>query len=158
RARATMGDDTWTNPGGAQVVLVRVRLEPQAQALLTAAHSPAEFVALLTSAGHTADAAHFAAFTLPRRLAVWWACLCVRVALPAHAPPAAMNALRAAERWVVQPGEDRRRAALAAAEEAEFGTAAGCCAAAAFWSGGSIAPPQSPIVPPPEHLLPSAVA
>src|SRR5262245_20865000 len=135
-----MIEHSWTKCGGALEMLGRVRLEPQALALLTATHTPAEFVALLAERGHYADAARFAAFALPRREAVAWACRCVRAVLGPEAPPTAWGALHAAERWVAAPNEGNRRASLQAAQVAQFGTAAGCCAAAAFWSGGSLAP------------------
>src|SRR5262249_59462974 len=149
-----MIEDTWSKPGGALAVLARVRLEPQAAALLTAQHTPAQFVALLVEHGHAADAARFAAFALPRRRAVGWACRCVRQTLAPEAPGWA--AIQAAQRWASEPTEENRRSALAAAEGAGFGTAAGCCAAAAFWSGGSMAPAGLPLVPPAGHLLTGA--
>src|SRR5262245_22345005 len=108
-----MVEDTWSKPGGALAVLARVRLEPEAAALLTEAHTPAGFVALLAGQGHAADAARFAAFALPRSPAVWWACLCVRETLGPEAPGTAWEALEAAERWVAAPTEEHRRAALA---------------------------------------------
>src|SRR5262249_58763217 len=120
-------DGRWGKPGGGRAGRAGVRSEPEAGALLSAAHSPGEFVALLAEQGHATDAARFAAFALPRRAAVWWACLCVRQALSQDAATPAREALHAAERWVVEPSERHRRAALRAAEAAEFGTAAGCC-------------------------------
>src|SRR5262249_36834639 len=98
-----MVEHTWSKPGGALEVLSRVRLEPEAVALLAAGHTPAAFVAVLAEGGHHADAARFAAFALPRREAVAWACRCARAALGADAPPTAWDALHAAERWVAAP-------------------------------------------------------
>jgi hypothetical protein len=98
------------------------------------------------------DAIRLVAQSLPKRQAVWWACLCVRKVAGASPADGTLAALGAAEAWVIDPSEENRRAALPAAEAAGYGTAAGCAAAAAFWSGGSLAPPNLPAVPPGEHL------
>jgi hypothetical protein len=104
------------------------------------------------------DAARFLAHALPKREAVWWACLCARQAAGANLPAKPAAALQAAERWAADPSEDNRRKAQAAAEAAEMGTPAGCAAMAAFWSGGSLGPPNVPAVPPGEFLTAHGVA
>jgi hypothetical protein len=106
----------------------------------------------LIAAAEFPEAIRFLAHELPKREAVWWACLCVRKAAGADPPAPLAEALRAAEAWVADPTEENRRLARPAAEAAGYGTAAGCAAAAAFWSGGSLAPPDLPPVAPGEHL------
>jgi hypothetical protein len=104
------------------------------------------------------DAVRFLAHLLPKREAVWWACLCAREGCGADLPPSAEKALLAAERWVAEPIEENRRAAMAAAETATLGTPAGCAALAAFLSGGSLGPPNVQAIPPGEGLTARAVA
>src|SRR5947209_13926556 len=89
-------------------------LSPAARAALVPGQSPRQFLdALLLTARHP-DAIRFLAAALAKREAVWWACLCIRAALPA--PPAlALAALEAAERWVAEPREPNRRACREAA-------------------------------------------
>jgi hypothetical protein len=120
--------------------------------------TPAPYLQQLMDAHEYTDAVRFLAHALPKREAVWWACLCVRKAAGANPPPPAQAALQAAEKWVADPSEDNRRAAFKAAEAASPGTPAGCAALAAFWSGGSLAPPNLPEVPPAETLTAQGVA
>jgi hypothetical protein len=112
----------------------------------------AEQLDQLIEAGAFPDAIRLLAQHLPKRQAVWWACLCARAAVGANPADPIVAALGAAEAWVADPSEENRRAAMPAAEAVGYGTAAGCAAAAAFWSGGSLAPPNVPPVPPGEHL------
>ncbi len=132
--------------------------DPAAAALLMIEDTPADFLDRLIGKGLLGDAARFLAFALPRREAVWWACLCARTVLPAAAPARAAAALEAAEAWVYKPVEDNRRAAMACAEAAGFDSPASWAAVAAFWSAGSLAPPGAAEVPPPAHLTGTAVA
>ena len=70
-----------------ETVLERADLAPEAAA--TAAGAPDAAAALLriVQAGMMADAARFMAHALPKREAVWWACMCARATVP-EAPPA----------------------------------------------------------------------
>src|ERR1051326_6159110 len=114
----------------------------KAGALLRDGQPPREFLNLLVEKALFPDAVRFLAHALPKREAVWWACLCAGQVFATEAPAKMTAALRAAEQWVEEPSEDHRRAALPAAEVAEFGTPGGCAALAAFWSGGSLGPPK----------------
>jgi hypothetical protein len=98
------------------------------------------------------DAVRFLAHALPRREAVWWACTCARLALPASAAPEVGAALQAAEAWVFQPTEENRRAAMEKAEAAGFDTPSAWSAVSVFWSGGSMAPEGMPDAPPDPSL------
>jgi hypothetical protein len=138
-------------------VCARFELGDEARPLLRPGLTPAQYLDLLMEKQHYQDATRFLAHGLPKREAVWWACLCAKGAAGTSPPPTAA-AIKSAERWVADPSEDNRRAAMPAAEEAKFGTPAGCAALAAFFSGGSLGPPNVPAIPPAETLTGDAVA
>jgi hypothetical protein len=117
---------------------------------------PPEFLDQLIAQRQFQDATRFLAHALPKREAVWWACVCARQATLGG--DSATAALAAAEAWVYQPTEDNRRAAMAVAQATGFTTPASWAAVGAFWSGGSMAPPEAPTVPPGEFLTSAAVA
>lgn len=129
-----------------------------AQKLLRSNLTPSQYLNALTEQQLDVDAIRFLAYALPKREAVWWACVCVRKAQGGTLSSAAATALQAAEKWAADPSEDHRRAAMAASQAAGLAEPAGCAAAAAFWSGGSLAPPNLPVVPPGEHLTAHGVA
>ena len=133
-------------------------LGEEAKKLLREGLTPAQFLDTLIEKQHFPDAVRFLAHALPKREAVWWACLCGRAVDGSNPPPKIAAALQTAEKWVVDPSEENRRAAMPAAEAAEFKTPAGCAAVAAFWSGGSLGPPNVPVIPPGEYLTAHGVA
>ncbi|RMF88341.1 MAG: hypothetical protein D6736_10780, partial [Nitrospinota bacterium] len=133
-------------------------LEEGAKALLQDDLTPQQFLTLLIEHEQFLDATRFLAHALPKREAVWWACLCIRSVLEEDVPPEEIAALQAAERWVIDPSEEHRRAAMQAAEATEFNTPSSWAAMGAFWSGGSMAPPDVPAVPPGEYLTARAVS
>jgi hypothetical protein len=120
--------------------------------------SPAEYLKTLVASPALDEAVQFMAFALPKREAVWWACLCARTQVYDGAPAAALAALTAAEAWVYRPTEENRRAAMERAQATQFDSALIWPAVAAFWSGGSLAPANLPAVPPAPHLLGIAVS
>lgn len=132
-------------------VCQRFTLSDTARPLLRDGMAPRQLLDQLQEKQQYVDAVNFLAHALPKREAVWWACLCVRAANAKPAPQAAA-ALQAAEKWVADPSEEHRRAALPAAEAADVGTPAGCAAMAAYLNSGSLAPPDLPAVPPGETL------
>jgi hypothetical protein len=140
-----------------QTVLERADLAPEAAAAATGAPDAAAALMRIVQAGMMADAARFMAHALPKREAVWWACMCARATAP-EPPPQDAEAVAAAEAWVRKPEEELRRAAMAKAEAAGFRSPEAWAAVGAFWSGGSMAPPGQPVVPPAEHLTGVAVA
>jgi len=115
-------------------------------------------IAALRAADLLGEAARLAAFALPKREAVWWACMCARAVPDAQAQPADLAALEKAEAWVFRQTDENRRAAFAHAQEAGFGTADAWAGVAAFWSGDSMAPLGAVAVPPAPHLTGVAVA
>lgn len=119
--------------------------------------SPAEYLKKLVSAPALDEAVQFMAFALPKREAVWWACVCARTQVRDSTPPGALAALTAAEAWVYRPTDENRRAAMERAQATKFDSALIWPAVAAFWSGGSLAPPNLPAVPPAAHLSGVAV-
>jgi hypothetical protein len=119
--------------------------------------SPAEYLKKLLSAPALDEAVQFMAFALPKREAVWWACVCVRTQVRESTPAPTLAALTAAEAWVYRPADDTRRAAMERAQATQFDSALIWPAVAAFWSSGSLAPPNLPAVPPPLHLSGVAV-
>ena len=100
----------------------------------------------------------FLAYALPKREAVWWACLIAAEVLGPEPSPEAAAALEAAQAWVVDPTDDKRRATFPAAQKAGVGTPVGCAAVAAYFSGGSLAPPDLAVVAPPEYVTHDLVA
>ncbi|MFT8247004.1 DUF6931 family protein [Roseomonas sp. BN140053] len=139
-------------------LLPRLELDSAAATLLDGAPHAAEAVDRLEQSGRLQEASRLVAHALPKREAVWWACMCARAIPFPEATPDDLAALEAAEAWVRQPEEAQRRAAMAAAEKSGFRSAEAWAAVGAFWSGGSMAPPESPAVPPAEHLTGVAIA
>ena len=129
-----------------------------AKGLLKEDQTPRQFLDLLIENGEFADAVRFLAYALPKREAVWWACLCARTASGANPPAPILAALHAAEAWASDPSEENRRAAMPVAEAVGFATPAGCAAVSAFWSGGSLGPPNLPAIPPDESLTAHGVS
>ena len=144
--------------GRATEVCARARLSADAGGLITADLTPPQFVEMLSQKGLYGDALLFLANALPKREAVWWACVCARSVIGHTQSRNSIAALEAAERWVRDTTEENRRVAFTAAEAAELSTPAGCAAMAAFWSGGSLSPPDAPVVSPPDHLTAHGVA
>lgn len=115
-------------------------------------------LAALEAGGFRIEAVRLVAHALPRREAVWWACMCAIHTAPPDLPAADRAAREAAEDWVRQPTDQVRRTAMARAQATAFGTPEAWAAVAAFWSGDSMAPEGQPAVPPPPHLTGTAVA
>ncbi len=128
-----------------------------AKGLLRDGLAPKQFLDLLVEKKQFPDAVKFLAHALPKREAIWWACVCVRAA-GTNLAPKGTAALAAAEKWVADPKEENRRAAAAAAQAAGLGTPAGLAAMACFWAEGSLGPPNVPPIPPGEFLTARGVA
>ena len=112
----------------------------------------------LEAAGLPLEAARLVAHALPRREAVWWACMCAAHTAPADLPDADRQARETAEHWVRQQTDALRRSAMQQAEAGGFATPEAWAAVAAFWSGKSMAPEGQPAVPPAPHLTGTAAA
>jgi len=125
---------------------------------------PEAVIERFAKADHGPEAMRLLAFALPKREAVWWACLAARADIaadPKPARPAQITCLEAAEAWVYKPVEDRRLACYRAAQACNPDRPAVMVALAAAFSGGSLTPPDSPpevqAVPPDDSLTPQMV-
>lgn len=134
-------------------------LEDEARALLGPKLTIREYVDALVAVELFSDAVTVLALALPKREAVWWACLCVRSGTTEKEPAPRGSALEAAERWVMDPSDANRRAAGEAAEAEDHGTPGSLAALGAFFSGGSLVPENvKAVVPPPEEGTTQAAA
>ena len=154
----SQGELTRISAKTAKEVAQRFALADEAMALLQDDMVPRQFLGILIEKQRHADAARFLAHALPKREAVWWACLCIEQMLGPEPAPAAAAAVNAARSWVIDPSDENRRATFPVAEAAKVGSPAGCAAMAAFLSGGSLAPPNLTAVPPADHLTADMVA
>ena len=140
-------------------LLSRLEFEAGAAAALGDAQTAADGIERLEAQGFRNEAVRLAAHALPKREAVWWACMCA-AGVPDPTLPVADAAARvAAEAWVRKPADEPlRRAAWDAAQLTAFGSPEAWAAVGAFWSGGSMSPEGQPVVPPAEHLTGLAVS
>ena len=139
-------------------IVPRLELDADGQAMLAGLADAAGAVDCLAAAGRMPDALRLIAHALPKREAVWWACMCAR-AVPLVTPNSLdAEALAAAERWVRRPDEASRREAMAAAQASGCRSPEAWAAVGAFWSGGSMAPEGQPEVPPADNLTGVAIA
>jgi hypothetical protein len=116
--------------------------------LLDASLTPWGFFGRLLANEKFPDAIRFLAHTLPKREAVWWGCLCLRMVAGPNLGPKQTQAFQSAVRWVLDPNQANCQAAEAAGRAAGFATPAGCLAMSVFWTGKSLTPPNQPAVPP----------
>jgi len=98
------------------------------------------------------------AHALPKREAVWWACMCSVHTAPADLPDPDRQARETAELWVRQQKDETRRDAMKHSESSGFQTPEAWSGVAAFWCGESMAPAGLPVVPPPPDSVGRAVA
>jgi hypothetical protein len=110
--------------------------------------TPRQYFGRLLVHDEPGDAVRFQTYSLPKREAVWWACLCLRSVADPMRKPKQAEALKAVVRWVLDPSEEHRRAAGEAGKAATFGTPIGAIAMSVFYSGGSIMPPDEKEIPP----------
>src|ERR1700720_2174455 len=103
-------------------VYARINLPEEAAAKVSSCTSAPEALAPLEAAVFRLEATRLLAHTLPRREAVWWACMCARHTAPANLPETDREALEAAEAWVRRQTDEVRRAAMDKAQHAGFQT------------------------------------
>lgn len=139
-------------------LLPRLELQAPVLAMMEGAATAAEGLDRLEAAGLLNDALRLVAHALPKREAVWWACMCADAVPDAALSPADAAARTAAEQWVRKPADDGlRRAAWDCVQKTAFGTPEAWAAVGAYWSGGSMAPEGQPAVPPGDHLTGVAI-
>jgi hypothetical protein len=139
-------------------VLARCELPEEAKQVVAGIADVPGVIAALAARKLLVEAARVFAHALPRREAVWWACMCAAHTAPADLAAPDAQARETAELWVRQQSDTVRRAAMELAKSAGFQSPEAWAAVAAFWSGDSIAPPENFKVPPPPHLTGVAVA
>jgi uncharacterized protein DUF6931 len=141
-----------------RMVVDVAELSEEAAKVLDQRQRPEELFGLLVEKDLYEDAIRLAAHGLPKREAIWWACLCLWELYRPQPPAAADAALHAAVRWLREPTETHRRQAEAAGQTAGMNQPAGLVALAAFYSGGSITPPGQPEVAPKPELTGKLIA
>jgi hypothetical protein len=139
-------------------VLERCGLPPEAQTLVLDVPEVSGVIGALVQGGFLVEATRVFAHALPKREAVWWACMCALHTAPETLPGADRKAREMAEEWVRRQSDMLRRAAMEEAQATGFQSPEAWAAVAAFWSGDSIAPLGNLPVPPPPHLTGVAVA
>ena len=133
-------------------------LAPEADAVVAGCTDAAEALARLEAAGLASAAGKLAAHALPKREAVWWACMCAAHTAPPDLPEADRTAREMAEAWVRRQTDEVRREAMEQARRTGFRSPEAWAAVGAFWSGDSMAPVGQAPVPPAAHLPGTAVA
>jgi hypothetical protein len=139
-------------------VLQRCNLPPEAQEAIAGMQDVMGIIQALTRAGFPIEATRVFAHALPKREAVWWACMCATHTSPANVTEGDRKARELSEAWVRQRTDEVRRAAMDEAKRTGFQSPEAWAAVAAFWSGDSLTPLNMPPVPPPAHLTGVAVA
>jgi len=120
--------------------------------------SPEHNLNTLMEAGLYHDAVTLLAHGLPKREAVWWACLAARAAITPETDEANMAALVAAESWVKKPTEEKRLKCRELGKKSKYNTATSWAATAACWSTGNMVEDGDVEVSTPEYLYAHAVA
>lgn len=140
------------------VVLQRSALQEAALERIIGLEAIEAVVAALAQAGFGIEATRVLAHALPKREAVWWACMCAGHTAPPDLPEPDRKVRELAETWVRQQSMDVARAAMDEAKRTGFQSPEAWAGVGAFWSGESLAPADAPAVPPPPHLTGVAVA
>lgn len=119
--------------------------------------APAKVITQLLAKENYHDAVTMLAHALPKREAVWWACLAARKTLDSE--DELDNAcIAATELWVREPSELNRKAAKKLGDRRKKKTAAAWTATAASWCTGNMLDDDTTLVAPPDFLYAHAVA
>src|SRR4051812_23693597 len=90
------------NTGDLAALRSHLTLGPEAAAATQGCTQVTEALARLEGSGYLTEATRLVAHALPKREAVWWACMCAGHTAPADLPAADRVAREAAEDWVRQ--------------------------------------------------------
>ncbi|WP_444940198.1 DUF6931 family protein [Microbulbifer sp. ZKSA004] len=142
----------------ADELLKNFEVSDEAEDHLVPDTAPEVSINRLVEAGLFPDAIKLLAHGLPKREAVWWACLAARDIQGPQTDDDNVNALNAAETWAKKPCEEARLRCKLFGEKTKHKTPASWAATAASWCHGSLAAEGEPVVEPPEHLYAHAVA
>ncbi len=129
-----------------------ITLRPEAELLLEDELSPQAYFQLLLAADLLADARRVLAHAMPKRRALWWACLCTQDAYRGQLPEHVALAVETVVRFVGDPSEPNRREAERVGRSLAPSSLEACLTTAAFFSGGSISLPDLPAVPSPPFV------
>ena len=132
--------------------------EAEAEPHLVPGGLPQVSIEQLAKHGFYSDAVKLLAHGMPKREAVWWACLAARQAQSPEAEEDDIQALLAAEAWARTPTEPHRQRCRTLSAKTKYQTAASWAATAAFWSTGSLAKAAEPDIAVPQFLYAHAVA
>jgi hypothetical protein len=144
--------------GDLAALLPHLALSPEAAAAIAGCTQVPVALERLEQAGFLTEATRLVAHALPKREAVWWACMCVSHTAPPDLPSIDRAACEAAEEWVRQQTDKTRRIAFDHAQAGGCRSPEAWAAIAAFWSGDSMSPEGQPAVPPAPHLAGTAAA
>lgn len=144
--------------GDLATLRAHLALGPEATAVTEPCTQVPDALERLEAAGFLTEATRLVAHALPKREAVWWACMCASHTAPADLPVADRAAREAAEDWVRQQTDKSRRLAWDRAQASGCVSPEAWAAVAAFWSGDSMSPEGQPAVPPAPHLAGTAAA
>lgn len=133
-------------------------IEEKALDLLQPTFTPEQYINKLVEKEYYADSIIFLAHGLPKREAIWWACLCAKVVTSKETKADDIASLTMAEKWVYEPDDKKRRMCGTLAEKGEYKSAQNWVAAAVFWSGGSITKEDDPAMEPAPYLYAHAVS
>lgn len=100
---------------------------------------PEDYIEVLSSAEKWTDAVTVMARALPKREAVWWACLCASQMESLGENKEETLALKAAEKWAYKPSEENRRNAFLQAQKSDKPSAGTLSCMAVAFSGGKLA-------------------
>ncbi len=139
-------------------LMPHLALEADAAAAVEGCTQAPDALHRLEAGGFLVEATRLVAHALPKREAVWWACMCAFHTAPADLPAADRAAREAAEDWVRQQTDKSRRIAWERAQASGCTSPEAWAAVAAFWSGDSMSPEGQPAVPPAPHLAGTAAA
>lgn len=126
----------------------RIKLGREAQTLLDDELPPQAYFQRLLAAGHLPEARRVLAQSLPKRRALWWACLCAQDAYGNAMPTQVAEAIEAVLRFLQSPTEAHRRETERIGRSSPSSRLEACLAMAAFFSEGNISLPHLPPVYP----------
>jgi len=141
----------------AKLLCQTLELHEAAEALLEDKLTTANYIQSLIAKELYTDAIQVLAFALPKREAVWWACLCARKTLTEKSAVTESKAIELAEAWVYKPSEENRKEILPITEATQSKSAASWAARAAFWSANNMSLTPEITIPPADGLTAKAV-
>lgn len=115
-----------------------------------------DFLSTLLEKKNFFDAIHFLACGLPKREAIWWSCVCIRL-LCTELSLSELSMLDTVEAWVRSPSEDAQYKTEHMNEVLKYLSPVGWSAQAVFWSGDSLVARDQPKVAPAPQLTAKAV-